>query len=216
VCHHLTKIRGLRAAQLQTRSQSQESGRNLDGAQCNPWLRAPAPWEATEDNREIKEGNGKLVGLGRLELPTSPLSGVRSSHLSYRPFQNRVAVAHNSFSLRCLSVIRNCVQILALRTRQQFLYHFPPLSVLKVRVAARDSQAGMSNLIFHEVVGHHIRLHVTDSTMPESVHPTGFYSQFFAGRERIDAWRFRESCRDVLRSGPIPSAREVRRLPSVQ
>jgi hypothetical protein len=28
---------------------------------------------------------GKLVGLGRLELPTSPLSGVRSSHLSYRP-----------------------------------------------------------------------------------------------------------------------------------
>jgi hypothetical protein len=25
------------------------------------------------------------VGLGRLELPTSPLSGVRSSHLSYRP-----------------------------------------------------------------------------------------------------------------------------------
>jgi hypothetical protein len=27
----------------------------------------------------------KLVGLGRLELPTSPLSGVRSNHLSYRP-----------------------------------------------------------------------------------------------------------------------------------
>ena len=28
---------------------------------------------------------GCLVGLGRVELPTSPLSGVRSSHLSYRP-----------------------------------------------------------------------------------------------------------------------------------
>ncbi len=26
-----------------------------------------------------------LVGLGRFELPTSPLSGVRSNHLSYRP-----------------------------------------------------------------------------------------------------------------------------------
>ena len=25
------------------------------------------------------------MGLGRLELPTSPLSGVRSNHLSYRP-----------------------------------------------------------------------------------------------------------------------------------
>jgi hypothetical protein len=29
-----------------------------------------------------------VVGLGRLELPTSPLSGVRSSHLSYRPGAN--------------------------------------------------------------------------------------------------------------------------------
>ena len=30
-------------------------------------------------------GNAFLVGLDRLELSTSPLSGVRSSHLSYRP-----------------------------------------------------------------------------------------------------------------------------------
>jgi hypothetical protein len=28
-----------------------------------------------------------MVGLGRLELPTSRLSGVRSNHLSYRPGQ---------------------------------------------------------------------------------------------------------------------------------
>src|SRR5690606_19489148 len=27
----------------------------------------------------------KVVGLGRVELPTSPLSGVRSNQLSYRP-----------------------------------------------------------------------------------------------------------------------------------
>ena len=27
----------------------------------------------------------KMVGLGRLELPTSPLSGVRSNQLSYKP-----------------------------------------------------------------------------------------------------------------------------------
>src|SRR5208282_2938499 len=33
----------------------------------------------------IQKGSMGLVGLGRLELPTSPLSGVRSSHLSYRP-----------------------------------------------------------------------------------------------------------------------------------
>ena len=121
-----------------------------------------------------------MVGLGGLEPPTSPLSGARSSHLSYRPFLIAVRTTYNPFSLRCLSVIRNCVQIRALCTRQQFLYHLSLLSVFKVRVVARDSQAGMSNLILHEVAGHHTRLHVTDSTMPEGVHPTGFHAQFFA------------------------------------
>ena len=28
-----------------------------------------------------------MVGLGRLELPTSRLSGVRSNHLSYKPLK---------------------------------------------------------------------------------------------------------------------------------
>jgi hypothetical protein len=31
----------------------------------------------------------RMVGLGRLELPTSRLSGVRSNHLSYRPDAKR-------------------------------------------------------------------------------------------------------------------------------
>ena len=30
-----------------------------------------------------------MVGLGRFELPTSPLSGVRSNQLSYRPIDQR-------------------------------------------------------------------------------------------------------------------------------
>jgi hypothetical protein len=34
---------------------------------------------------QLSYGPGKLVGLGRFELPTSPLSGVRSNQLSYRP-----------------------------------------------------------------------------------------------------------------------------------
>src|SRR5205814_9073479 len=32
-----------------------------------------------------------LVGLGRLELPTSRLSGVRTSHLSYRPGGSKIS-----------------------------------------------------------------------------------------------------------------------------
>jgi hypothetical protein len=31
-----------------------------------------------------------MVGLGGLEPPTSPLSGARSSHLSYRPVAQQV------------------------------------------------------------------------------------------------------------------------------
>jgi hypothetical protein len=38
-------------------------------------------------------GPKRMVGLGRLELPTSRLSGVRSNHLSYRPETKR-AYAH--------------------------------------------------------------------------------------------------------------------------
>jgi hypothetical protein len=34
---------------------------------------------------EQRSHRSNLVGLGRLELPTSPLSGVRSNQLSYRP-----------------------------------------------------------------------------------------------------------------------------------
>ena len=34
---------------------------------------------------DLTQRKAKLVGLGRFELPTSPLSGVRSNQLSYRP-----------------------------------------------------------------------------------------------------------------------------------
>jgi hypothetical protein len=37
-------------------------------------------------------GPHRMVGLGRLELPTSRLSGVRSNHLSYRPEGSRTHV----------------------------------------------------------------------------------------------------------------------------
>ena len=63
----------------------------------SPWLsRASAraagrPCEALRlrtsrtGKRQTGEQPIRMVGLGRLERPTSPLSGVRSNHLSYRP-----------------------------------------------------------------------------------------------------------------------------------
>ncbi len=40
---------------------------------------------------------GAMVGLGRVELPTSPLSGVRSSQLSYRPSSRTGASSAHDF-----------------------------------------------------------------------------------------------------------------------
>lgn len=44
-----------------------------------------------------------MVGLGRLERPTSPLSGVRSNHLSYRP-QPKRALKQRQRPGRCIRI----------------------------------------------------------------------------------------------------------------
>lgn len=41
--------------------------------------------DALDEDRSANHRPKRVVGLGRLERPTSPLSGVRSNHLSYRP-----------------------------------------------------------------------------------------------------------------------------------
>src|SRR5690606_17745517 len=47
---------------------------------------------------------GILVGLGGLEPPTSPLSGVRSNHLSYRPNSVSGLLTRSGFSIcKCKS-----------------------------------------------------------------------------------------------------------------
>ncbi len=46
------------------------------------WVREAYISMRTEPQRSIRKN---LVGLSGLEPPTSPLSGVRSNHLSYKP-----------------------------------------------------------------------------------------------------------------------------------
>ena len=41
--------------------------------------------KAKENANALSQKEQFLVGLGGLEPPTSPLSGVRSNHLSYKP-----------------------------------------------------------------------------------------------------------------------------------
>src|SRR5208283_2005170 len=48
-------------------------------------LRPIGPHPCLHSAPLVKRPNLLMVGLGRVELPTSPLSGARSSQLSYRP-----------------------------------------------------------------------------------------------------------------------------------
>src|SRR2546421_11890367 len=60
-------------------SKNKKSGSWISDVGC--WLSSCHNQHPTSDIQH----RFKLVGLGRIELPTSPLSGVRSSQLSYRP-----------------------------------------------------------------------------------------------------------------------------------
>jgi hypothetical protein len=51
-----------------------------------------------------------------------------------------------------------------------------------VELVIRKSE--MTNLIFSQVTGHHICLHVADSSMSESVHSTGRDTKTFAKRSK--------------------------------
>ena len=56
---------------------------------------------AEAENLAVANSLNQLVGLGRVELPTSPLSGVRSSHLSYRPrFRHGACRSRNRYKYR--------------------------------------------------------------------------------------------------------------------
>ena len=59
-----------------------EGGRPASGV---PFRDGRATAQAHNGRRSPKPGQRGLVGLGRLERPTSRLSGVRSNQLSYRP-----------------------------------------------------------------------------------------------------------------------------------
>ena len=56
----------------------------------------------TMDERRIsfreKKRSIKVVGLGRLELPTSRLSSARSNQLSYKPLTREAAMARNQLT----------------------------------------------------------------------------------------------------------------------
>ena len=47
-----------------------------------------------------------VVGLGRLELPTSRLSGVRSNHLSYKPVRGHIFLLKDIIETNARTIIK--------------------------------------------------------------------------------------------------------------
>jgi hypothetical protein len=70
------------------------------GPQGRPAARADARESQGDGRRRRRLRPPTMVGLGRLERPTSPLSGVRSNHLSYRPGRQARSLAPVRMRLR--------------------------------------------------------------------------------------------------------------------
>ncbi len=77
-------------------SSPKRGGANLNDIRIRPQGLKRSWWSLSGSNRRPEACKATalpaelrpltiMVGLGRLERPTSPLSGVRSNHLSYRP-----------------------------------------------------------------------------------------------------------------------------------
>ena len=74
----------------------------------------------------------KMVGLGRLELPTSRLSGVRSNHLSYRP-PNRYQVDKRALVTRERETKAAVSRVVLSKLRSGRNVQYPASCLLKSR-----------------------------------------------------------------------------------
>ena len=80
----------------------------------------------------------RMVGLGRLERPTSPLSGVRSNHLSYRPVPAVLRHGCDARTTRCPDIVRKENEDGALGLSRQWDPDRSLVSNSAVRGADRD------------------------------------------------------------------------------
>ena len=117
--------------------------------------------------RSIKRN---LVGLSRLELPTSPLSGVRSNHLSYRP-------AVTAMVLTVCSTYQSIICVDTTRTK----------SALGKEVIQPQVPLGLPCYDFTPVMNHKVVSALPKVKLPTSfaTHSHGATGGVYKARERI-------------------------------
>src|SRR6266403_799062 len=88
-----------------------------------------------------------MVGLGGLEPPTSPLSGARSSHLSYRPIETwqQYFLLYSTRQILAILLLPNCPFCVPLQTLSASpLLALSTAGVLIGKIAARNGPAHCS------------------------------------------------------------------------
>src|SRR6185437_617748 len=80
----------------------------------------------------------RMVGLGGLEPPASPLSGVRSNHLSYRPMMQPRSFERSGYSEKSAKDGRICFPRKELRVKQLCAWiQVPCVGVLQGRSCSK-------------------------------------------------------------------------------
>src|SRR5882757_4966248 len=76
----------------------------------------------------------KVVGLGRLELPTSRLSSARSNQLSYKPPTRGDLLARNQLDARCIAQAQPLARVRPRRKRNED-GEIPPMELNNPEIA---------------------------------------------------------------------------------
>jgi hypothetical protein len=90
-----------------------------------PYQKTNASRRSGESQQQRENALDQVVGLGRLELPTSRLSSARSNQLSYKPLtlilihENRVLLAQPTTSAGCVVQAQALARVRPRRKRNE-------------------------------------------------------------------------------------------------
>ena len=117
---------------------------------------------------QLSYGPDNVVGLGRFELPTSPLSGVRSNQLSYRPSQTSGRGRLHYIQVTCVGRSRRICELIK--------------EVIQPQVPLRLPCYDFTPVMNHTVVTGLIKVSLATSG---ATHSHGVTGGVYKARERI-------------------------------
>jgi hypothetical protein len=100
-----------------------------------PYQKTNASRQSGKSSHKLENALDQMVGLGRLELPTSRLSSARSNQLSYKPLtlilieEDRVLLARAGDSAGCIAQAQALRQRVRPRRKRNEDGEIPPMEL---------------------------------------------------------------------------------------